>query len=439
MHIINFIRDLFEKFYPSLSYILPVLACICFYYLKINGKNSKKIISVLYYFIFLISSLVFIRLIITQLHDHKVWDFTAFYVYGKVALSGNNFYLPESFQAVFNTIDIPPLDYTAFIGEVINVGFVYPPPTILLFTPLGFFSYQTALTCWIIFNLFFIIGCIYLSYDLFLKKYKLNGFLLVTILFVLFQPVKSTIIFSQTNFIVLFFLLLMRKYSDKNFSGIFLAFAFFTKPYMIIFGLYFLVRKLWKPIIYCIVTSLILVGITILFFGIDPFSSYLFDNPAKRLPTDTFSYFMNQSLNAVLLRLHVISLGNSIYIYLALATIIVTLFYLFYLIRKKLYDYIWPTLLLVGLILYPGTLNYYGTLLLFIIFQFFDEEKDLGFNMFITIPLIAISYFLGAFYLFICLCFLLMIIILKSLNLKIFQGFDPPNFKNFKFSSKSLP
>ncbi|MEO6705912.1 MAG: glycosyltransferase family 87 protein, partial [Ginsengibacter sp.] len=307
----------------SSYYLLPILACVCFYYLKIKNKDSKKIIWIFYSFIFIISSFVFIQLTITQLYEFKVWDFNAFYLFGKAGVSGKNFYLPETFQAVFNALDLPPLDYRQYIPEVVNVGFIYPPPTILLFAPLGLLSYKTALTCWIIFNFFFAIGCIYLSYDLFMKKYKLNGFMLVVILFCLFMPVRSTVVYSQTNFILLFLLLLMKKYSDKKISGILLAVAFFIKPYMIIFGLYFLLRKQWKPIIYCIITSLILVGFTILVYGVEPFITYIYDNPIKRYPVELQSDMMHQSLNAVLIRLHLISITDpSIYYYIASAVLL---------------------------------------------------------------------------------------------------------------------
>ena len=211
--------------------------------------------------------MIFIGSAIYRISHPQVYDFTAFYLYGKVAASGYDFYLPENLHIVFNTLHLPLLDYRGFTEEIVNVGFLYPPPTILLFTPLGFLSYNTALICWTIFNLFFALGCIYLIYDLFFKAYKLNGLMLVAILFFLFSPVRSTVSFSQTNFILLFLLLLMKKYSDRKFAGILLALALFTKPYMIIFGLIFILRKQWKTLIYFIMSSFILVGLTVLLFG----------------------------------------------------------------------------------------------------------------------------------------------------------------------------
>ena len=85
--------------------------------------------------------------------------------------------------------------------------------------------------------------------------------------------------------------------------------------------------------------------------------------------------------------------------------------------RRALDDYILVFLLLVGLLIYPGTLSYYGVLLLFIIFQFFEEEGQLGFNGYVTTGIVAIFYYLSTFSTFLCICFLLSMVLFKSLGL----------------------
>lgn len=411
---IDFIKDLWHQ--PVFACFLSVMACLCFYFLKNGNTIPKKYIWVVYCSILIITSTIFFGKLIERIYHAEVWDFTVFYLYGKVAVSGHNFYSPESFHAVFNTLQLPPFDYKEFTEEVVGVGFLYPPPTALLFSPLGFFSYHTAFIIWTIFTLSFIPGCIYLIYDQYFRPYKLNGLMLITILFFLSSPVRSTVVFSQTNFILLFLLLLMKKYSDKNFAGIFLALAFFTKPYMIVFAVIFLVRKQWKTLGYFAVTSFLLTGLTALLFGIQPFISYIVDNPSKRLPAWVFEENINQSLHAVLLRAHLISIDKpALYTLILGGGLLLTAAYLFYLVKRKLYDYVWVVLLLVGLIFYPGTLSYYAVLLLFIIFQFFDENKKLGFGMFLNIGIIAIFAYLSTVSVFTCICFLLALVVLKSL------------------------
>lgn len=427
MAILEFLRNIWRLIQPSLIYILPLATCLLFYILKTRNRIFKKIIHVIIILLFSYVSYVFISQIIYSFKHPMVWDFTAFYLYGKVAASGHNFYLPENFHNVFYSLHLPLLDYTEFIRESVNVGFFYPPPTIFLFLPLGYFSYFTSLLCWTIFNILFLIGSIYLVYDLFFKSYKIYGLLLVATLFFLFPPVIATIQFAQTNFILLFLLLLMNKYSDKKFAGIFLALAFFVKPYMIIFGLIFLIKKQWKTIYYSIISSVILCLITIITFGVGPFSSYIFNNASKRLPAEAFSENINQSLQAVLLRHHLISLDKSIvYLIIAFVTFLVTLVYVYYLQKKKLYQVIWVILLLVVLIVYPGTLSHYGLMLLFVVFQFFKSDQ-IKLNWYLTSFLVIIVYYLNPISLFSSLCILLLVMILQS--------FIKPKFRNIETKS----
>ncbi|GAB1452048.1 hypothetical protein MASR2M47_21040 [Draconibacterium sp.] len=103
-----------------------------------------------------------------------------------------------------------------------------------------------------------------------------------------------------------------------------------------------------------------------------------------------------------------------VYLFIVSVIILITGIYLFFLFRRKLNDYIWVVLLLVGLLVYPGTLVHYGTLLLFIIFQFFDEKIQLGFKQYFSVPIVAVFYYLSAISAFTAICFLLGLIILKS-------------------------
>ncbi len=354
---------------------------------------------------------------VNSIFHPNVWDFPAFYLWGKTAVAGYNFYQPENLNVVYNTIVFPfsQSKLEAFVSYIVNVGFLYPPPTIFYFLPFGLLTFKTSLTVWTIFNSIFVLGSIYLIYDLFLKSIKLNGLFLIVILSFILKPALLTIYVSQSNFILLFLLLLVKKYSNNNFSGIFLSIAFFTKPYMIIFVVFFLLRKKWKTILYFVISTLAFSAITLMVFGEKPFLSYLFNNPSLRLPEAVFSEDVNQSLNAVLLRNNIITLKNPL-IYLSIVTgiILFTGVYLFLLTRKHHYDYIWSVLLLIGLLIYPGTLNHYGTLLLFIIPQFFNEKSELGLNRYYALPIIIIFYYLSAISVFTAICFLLGLIILKS-------------------------
>ena len=415
MNKISFIRDLFHQ--PYFVCLLAIVACVCFYLLKDEKRKHRKIIWTVFIALFSVSFCIFIASAVYRVTHPQIWDFNCFYLWGKVAVGGYDYYQPENLHHVFNSLTLPALDYAGFKREIVDVGFLYPPPTILYFAPLGYLSYNTAILCWTIFNLLFAAGCIYLSYTLFFKAYKLNGFLLIATLFLIFLPSLSTVNFSQTNFILLFYLLLMKKYEDKKFAGIFLALALFTKPYMIILVLFFILKKKWGIISYFVLSCAAILGLTLALFGKAPFVSYIFDSPIHRLPESVFSEDINQSLQAVLLRHHLLSFDKlMLYKYIMAAILAVTGVFILFLLKRKQYDFILATLLLVGLMIYPGTLSYYGVLMLFIIFQFFDEKNKLGFNVYLNIPIIGIFYYLTTYSVFLAICFLLSVIVIRALK-----------------------
>jgi hypothetical protein len=414
MDLIKFIIKLFSS--PLGISFLAILACCCYYSLERLKKSYKPIVQIVLFFILIFVLYRFYSTVNSRINNFFVWDFTAWFLWGKVAAQGLNFYLPESSQIVYNTLNLPAANFEEFVDAIVNVGFLYPPPTMLYFIALGFMPFDLALKLWTSFILIFLFACIYLIYIEFFRKDRLNGFMLVSILVLIFPMVNFTIVCSQTNFILLFYLLLIRKYADHKFAGVLLALAFFTKPFMLIFGFYFLLSKNRKAIAYFIASALVISGITAFIFGIDTFMSYFFNNATQRLPAWTFSEDVNQSLNAILLRANLISLDKP-YVYLIIASVVfgATLIYLFYLQKRKQSDFIWAILLLVGLLIYPGTLNYYAVVLLFITFQFFDTEKPLGLNLYLLIPVIGIFYYLNSFSVFASICFLLVIVVLKSL------------------------
>jgi hypothetical protein len=390
----------------------------CMFYFKIkNAKITYKLlIWIIYYVLFTFALFFFISPFIERIQTPVIWDYTAFYLYGKIAAEGHNFYSPENFHVAVNAAHLPIPYNESFVEEVLNVGFVYPPPTIFYFIPLGFLPYKIGLIYWTIFITMFAFGSIYLIYSMFFKAERLNGLMLIIILFCISSHVRSTILCTQTNFILLFLLLLMRKYSGYNVAGLFLALAFFTKPYMLIFGLFFLLTGKWKAIAYFIISSLLISATTVLVTGKDTFLSYFTNNATPRLPQWAFSQSVNESLYAVLLRASLISIDKP-YVYLIIAALILSIMivFLIYLIKSKQYDAIWIVLLLVGLIIYPATLSHYGVLLLFVIFQFFNNNgQPLSLNMYMNIPVIGLFYLLSTVSVFFAMCFLLTIVIIIS-------------------------
>ncbi|HEX5111435.1 MAG TPA: glycosyltransferase 87 family protein, partial [Saprospiraceae bacterium] len=188
-------------------------------------------------------------------------------------------------------------------------------------------------------------------------------------------------------------------------------------PYMAIFIIYFIIRRNRQAILYFLISSIAIAGITMLFFGLAPFKSYLFHSPTLRIPDWVYSEIVNQSLHAVLIRLGLITGGKSLmYIQVVAVIVLLSVFYLVYLVRRELYEFVIPFLLVIGLLLYPGTLMYYGVLMLFIIFQFFDQRTQLAINnVYLATGIVAIFAYLSAVSTFLAICFLLLVIVVISI------------------------
>jgi hypothetical protein len=395
---------------------LTVIACLFYYFLNRVEKKLKQVVLVLTALLFAFVFYMFIMKVNARIHAVFVWDFSAWFLWSKVAVQDLNFYLPENLQAVYASLNLPEADYKDFVEAIVNVGFLYPPPTMFLFYLLGYLDYNTALTFWTIFVVLTLFYCIYLIQNQFFSKNILNGLLLVSIVMLLNPSVNFTIYCSQTNFIVLLLILLMKKYSYQPIAGIFLALAFFTKPFLLIFGIYFLATRKWNAIAYFIGTAVVVSALSIVSFGSDTFLSYFFDNPTQRLPAWTYSEDINQSLNAILLRANILQPDNP-QIYFIIAAVLLSLTGLFtvFLQKKDLEEVIWSVLLLVGLLIYPGTLSYYAATLFFVVFQFFDKKEALHLDFRLVIPIIGLLTYINSISVFACICFLLIIVIAKTI------------------------
>src|SRR5689334_16417406 len=97
--------------------------CFCFYLLRGKEFNLKNIIWLAYLLVLVVAAYLFIAKVIDRINHPAVWDFTAFYVYGKVAASGANFYLPENYHQIYPSLQLPASFYQELLPEVLNVGF----------------------------------------------------------------------------------------------------------------------------------------------------------------------------------------------------------------------------------------------------------------------------------------------------------------------------
>jgi hypothetical protein len=383
------------------NHFLPVfiaIAYIGFHHFNTEGKLGKlSRVSLIYMFI---ASVVAFTAYSYKYYAPRDWDYTCFYLYGNVAAKGMNFYNPSDYLAILKTLNIPIKLSDEFMREVVDVGCPYPPPTLLLFSILGFFSYGNALIIWTIINNIFLAGCIVLIKNIFFNRKGFEGIMISTIIVLAFNSVLITILLSQILFILLFFLLLFYKYKDKPTGGIFLAIAIFIKPFAAILFLYLIIKRQKKAVSYFFLSCLIICSITALIFGIYPFIEYFLNNPTLREPEWLFTEEVNQSLLAKLYRSLPNNKSLAKIIYLLGSSVLAIMFGgIIYQNKndKDLNGVFFVILLAVSLIIYPSGMNTYPVVHLISILILINYIRRIDSSALFIFLFYQVSY-LGLFY-----------------------------------------
>jgi hypothetical protein len=238
--------------------------------------------------------------------EPHTWDFLPFYIDGRVAALGLDFYRPENYQHVFATSQIPfvPVDtFLSGIGGDLNTAFKYPPPTMLWFLPLGFFRYQTSHYIWTALN----VTAICIDVILITRLFFANGGWLelatATSLLLLFPAARKTAYVEQTTFILLAWTLLFWRDRLLSRAGIWLAMATVIKPFMASAALYPVLKRKWGIIVTMLFAGIGTCGLTMLVFGPSSFVSFFTERKLANTPNIAYLEWPNQSLLATVLRI----------------------------------------------------------------------------------------------------------------------------------------
>src|SRR4051794_25678870 len=215
-----------------------------------------------------------------------------------MAVLGGDFYVP--WRAMALAVASDPSD--EFSRLILHSGFWYPPPTMLLFAPLGFVSMRIALAVWYVVQAGFACGAAWLLWRMFLREEGAVGLLVAAMLLLALPPARSTAWFAQTNFMLLFFFLLLVRDRDKPRAGIFLALGAVVKPYFLLLLGYFLFKKSWKAIAVSSATLLVALLLSAALFGLEPLTTFVASNPTSRVPGYVYGELINQSLIGMLVR-----------------------------------------------------------------------------------------------------------------------------------------
>jgi len=245
----------------------------------------------------------------------------------------------------------------------------------------------------------------------------------------MFLPGTSeTIGYNQSNFFLLFFLLLAIYKINKSISGLYLAISLIIKPISSFLMLFFISAKKWKSAIYFVATLIVLFSITAFLWGFQNIIGFFQSPPTERLPQDLYVQNINQSLIGVLNRNMARynlpqTLINSIFYFCAIIMVLLS-----YIASKKLnklnlylsFFIFVPCMLMI----YPSSLWHYMVYLTPLLVYFLLRKQDKKYFWIILLPAVS---FLGTevFFTYLILWIALLCLgFLFSSNEKIHQEFN---------------
>ncbi len=330
----------------------------------------------------------------------KEWDFLAFWLDGQVGAQAVNFYESSHYYAAAAGLSQPLSD--EFVVEVLDLAFRYPPPTMLLLLPLGWFEVQPAALLWHGLLFVVLVVDIALLWRGVLKSRALSDLLLVAALVMIFKATANTLFSSQTIFVLLLFMTLFWIRRHHRDAGVWLMLAVVVKPLIVIMGLYLLFHRQWRTILTILVSFVVLSLIATVLFGLDIYPTYIFNNPTTSLPDFLYTESVNQSLLAFILRTTGTAAAaqavylNPIFLLLAGLLVAATAFLIARLPEDDSETAIWLNLLL-ALLIYPATLVHYSFLLLLPLLFIWQKRQSFAGGVWGAFFFIVFVYSLAAY------------------------------------------
>jgi hypothetical protein len=300
-----------------------------------------------------------------NLQHPPMWDYLCFWLDGQVASRGLNFYEPINYHAV--PLPFPP--GPTFTAEILDVGFKYPPASMMLFMPLGWFDFRSGMIVWYTIQCSALAICIVLLWKNNLGGSGLAGIIEATAFATILAGTLTTLEFAQTNFLALLMLILFWSDRERARSGVWLVVGGFIKPFLLVLALFPILRKRWKVLGTAVPALSALVILSIGVFGLDTFTSYFTDSPLGRAPAFMYTEITNQSLLATVLRLGAegvagrYPLGHPFFMGMAILMTGITCWLVFSL-RRDAEEWGIALALMLALVIYPASQFFYSVLLI---------------------------------------------------------------------------
>jgi hypothetical protein len=242
-----------------------------------------------------------VQLVAQRIAVPTEWDFLTFWDGARAAAHHLNFYDPAVYQRLTEPLRPDP----GFVKEILHVGYAYPPTSMLLMLPIGWFSYSTAYLLWDIASLVALVLAIVVLWRGVTTGGAMN--LALVIALALAAPwSRETISLGQTNFFALLALTLALVARDRPWSGAWLALAVVAKPPFVLAMPWFVFRRHWRAAGVAALSLVVLGLAAVVLFGAATCESYFRDHVVSRFPHYVYTQSVNASLLAAILRgLHV--------------------------------------------------------------------------------------------------------------------------------------
>ncbi len=292
----------------------------------------------------------------------REWDYLCFWIWGRAAHLGLDPYLPEHLRRVAESLHPSP----EFQSEILATGFFYPPPSILLFLPLGFLSPRAGLVAWSAFQAALLIGLVVVLARRVLGDPGKPGLLAALTLCAASFGLQQTFFYAQTNVLVALLLALAWGDRDRDRAGAWVALGAAVKPWVAVLGVWLLVRRRWRSAAVAVLCMLALAGASVAVLGPAAAANWLRSGARPPVPGAVYVEWMNQSLLGTVLRglrqSGPTAMGVAAYGALALPLAALVLW-----AGSRCRDThpaeCFSSFVAAGLLLYPGTLSHYSFVL----------------------------------------------------------------------------
>ena len=335
-----------------------------------------------------------------NIRNPPMWDVQAFWIAGRVAVEGENFYDAADMRRIAEPLKhaaTPVSSRTDFDDIILRVGFMYPPPTMLLVAPFGLLDLGMGTVAWFAFHTLVLLACIALLRRTFFPQGGVLELGVVTALVLLLHATYTTYIFGQTTFVVLLCLLLFWRHRERPVSGLALAAGVITKPVFAFFFAYPLVRRNWRALGLGFGALAVASALALALWGPEVFITYVTNNPVTRAADGVFTSIVNQSLLSTMIRAvgYDFSDGSPLFYppFLAAAAFITGVtFWLVHKLGAQRGELGLSIAVPASLLIYPQALEHYTVLLLAPMLFLWRRCEELGVSRALVIALLTLQY-----------------------------------------------